>query len=980
MHGRHLPAAALSALFLAAGCQDSSIVDVPKGSRLEPEHSTIQPAALLTLECSVDVEQAVTNCRESAPSAGASGIRPALLGMNQIKMTSANNSNDTINEIYAFDATMQNLLSYAIGTPDGTTRAGSKVYFESGPTASSFYAPGDTGSVRVHNADGYADYTAGDQPYFFYDTILQPQQVSAAKRWEFHKPRQVKGFRFVVKIFTATPTEYRVPVTPPDTIPAGLYDSTNIILDSPHFGLSRRILKNTVAIRFHATATRDERQAAVDVIKGRVVGGRQVAGGDGYYFVRLTDNGTGQQIRAAVDTLSTIPSVATAQPEYLWLPEEFLTYVEPDEGGGDWRQPWRSNPSAADGENWALEAIAAPHAWGCSTGSPLVKVAVIDMGYFSNPDIMVNTSYAPALDAYTGWYRDEYHGTAVASIIGARGNNGQGITGTMWNADMRLFDISVHDDGERTTAGSRVLWKTPVPAKWLLERRLMQAINSGAQIINISMAVPPGATNSLPAAIRRSEVERMAADMAAMIQSAPNKPLLVIGAGNYDRDAYWSVLPVLARLLPEQVIVVAGAESVSDVSAPLWVGENGEASDYNSADIGQALVQISAPGESIGVLTPSGHTVRSGTSMSAPLVTGIAGLLKAFDSRLTTPQIKQLLIEGSVRGGRRTVMDGNVYLANAYQSLIAAAERDGAPLCGGMPVWRDEETGWVQGRRIVGTTGTVAGMFQQAGSDLVPMHGAPAFRVDQNYYGWFDGQWGRYPSAITDLFGNATNRSKLGQSHDGDSTVTVSRVEVSDTEEIYEVWINGQLLARVPSAWVKAPTITQCVFYHESTPGCDTEWPTWTDRITTHPAVGYSPRGNEVVLAVWKQKSTSRVGVPYRCGATGTYFCRDYGMSITTPASELVFIRVSDGQITERRVGPLRAIKQIGYSEDGQRLVLGTEFTFHESETTGSTGDTFASNSWYCQAQYISRSGPTLHTLPLKRQASQCYTAATFSP
>ena len=965
-------------LLVMAACRDTTGVvhrpDAAPGPEAPARHETQR--VLATLQCRVRTAAPEIVCAERG-AFPESAIAPALLALNQVTMASANVVSDTIAEVFSFDATLQNLLSYSIGTRDGTTQDGSKVFFESGPAVTAYKSAGDTGTVRVRNPDGSATFTSADQPYFSYDTILQPQAISAPRRWELHVPRSVSSFSFAVKVFTSTPPENRVPLVAPDSVPSGFYDSANVMLDSPYFVGSRRVVSDVLAIRFASSATRDERQAAVDVINGTVVGGHLLSPAmEGTYFVRVADDGTGLQMSAAVDTLSRFPTIETVGPEYLWLPSEFLAHLGPEDAG-DWTRPWRVTPNLADGDNWALEAIAAPDAWGCTVGTPATKVAVIDMGFFSNPDLVANTTYAPSMDAYVGRRSfGDTHGIGVASVLGARGDNQQGITGVMWHADLRLYDISVANNGDRTMDKvMRGLFGTPAPVERLLHERLLQAINSGADVINMSLAAPP--PDSVAPVLWDRFISVFANNLYHIIRNSPNKPLIVVGAGNTGEDAYLSSLPYLSRLLPDQVITVTGViNGINDNEALLW-----QSSATNTSSPGYDLVQIAAPANDVGVLTPGGTGTRSGTSFAAPLVAGIAGLLKSFDPRLTAPEIKTLLVEGARRGGRKVFMPvGYVYLANAYHSLAAASERVGAPLCGGQPVFRDEEFGQIQTRRIVnGVANPLELLFLQTGADLVPLHGETTIRVDQHYFRWLSGAWWLSPSGGADPYGNATNRSRSGLSHDGDSAVTVSRVEVTDTEESYQIRINGGVIADVASTWDRRPAIWQCVHSPAIGSGCNAQVATWTDRVTSHTAVGYSPRGDQVVLAIWKQKSTYRVETPYLCDAA-TAHCRDHGLEINTLPSELVFIRISDGAILERRAGPFAEISSIGFSEDGQRLVLATAYTYSYATTVTATGESYLNQTWYCQAQYRTRGGAVLATLPLKRQASQCYENATFSP
>jgi hypothetical protein len=107
-------------------------------------------------------------------------------------------------------------------------------------------------------------------------------------------------------------------------------------------------------------------------------------------------------------------------------------------------------------ELWGLTKIAAPDAWDDTRGSDTVRVAVVDTGIaFTHPDLVANVWLNTAedvdgvdddgngyVDDIRGWDfvaedrnpRDESgHGTHVAGTIGARGDNGIGVTGVNWN-------------------------------------------------------------------------------------------------------------------------------------------------------------------------------------------------------------------------------------------------------------------------------------------------------------------------------------------------------------------------------------------------------------------------------------------------------------------------------------------------------------------------------------------------------------------
>jgi subtilisin family serine protease len=96
------------------------------------------------------------------------------------------------------------------------------------------------------------------------------------------------------------------------------------------------------------------------------------------------------------------------------------------------------------------------------------------------------------------------------------------------------------------------------------------------------------------------------------------------------------------------------------------------------------LVDVVAPAEYVPGLNGLGAIDSSlvGTSFSAPLAAGVAGLLMAFDSRLTPDSIRTLIIEGAERGGRRVINAHNdtLYVLDAYEALRLAARATGEPL------------------------------------------------------------------------------------------------------------------------------------------------------------------------------------------------------------------------------------------------------------------------------------------------------------
>ncbi|MBQ9594521.1 MAG: S8 family serine peptidase [Synergistaceae bacterium] len=94
-------------------------------------------------------------------------------------------------------------------------------------------------------------------------------------------------------------------------------------------------------------------------------------------------------------------------------------------------------------EQWGMEYIGAPDAWEYSTGSSNVYVAVIDTGVdWNNPDLTDNVATGLAKSYVSGVssaFDDNGHGTHVAGIIGAKGDNSIGVTGVNW--DVKIIPI-----------------------------------------------------------------------------------------------------------------------------------------------------------------------------------------------------------------------------------------------------------------------------------------------------------------------------------------------------------------------------------------------------------------------------------------------------------------------------------------------------------------------------------------------------------
>ena len=177
--------------------------------------------------------------------------------------------------------------------------------------------------------------------------------------------------------------------------------------------------------------------------------------------LQLVRTRPGLTVAAAINALEAQPGVDYAEPNYLYEP---LAIPDDPRFGDQWAllnsgQTIQSFPGVAGAD------ISAPAAWDTSTGSREVKVAVIDSGInYEHPDLAANVWTNPGeaasgewangidddgndlVDDLYGWdfYEDDAnvrgggdgHGTGVAGIVGAVGNNGLGVSGVNWRVGL----------------------------------------------------------------------------------------------------------------------------------------------------------------------------------------------------------------------------------------------------------------------------------------------------------------------------------------------------------------------------------------------------------------------------------------------------------------------------------------------------------------------------------------------------------------
>jgi hypothetical protein len=899
------------------------------GDPLPPEGPAPVVARLAgQIDCSAVVATRELVCkREEAPApAGISATQVPDDG--QIKVRPRNVRYDTIASIFSFDVAIENLLTEPIGTPDGRTQSGIKAVYHNGPVATTYYAPGGTDSTRVANPDGTASLTRKNQPYHLYETVLAPGGTTQPLNGRLEVPRTVETFEFTILIFAARPGLPRVPDLPPDSVPEWIHAAENMTnYNSPH--MSGRYPRNSLWVIFDPSATQEEKQAALDFVGVNVVGGDPVLRA---YLVRIQDDGTTYPLFEVIEKLEGLPQVRFTLVDAIISG----THLRPtDEADGWSKDAWSLNPDLAGGLRWGLERIRAPLAWGCETGDSTLKVAVVDFGFHEVDDLEAN---APGATVFGKW-PGEKHGTEVASVLGARGDNGVQMAGIMWQAHLELYDSGQLNDNGKVGIGLRRMARAVVEA------------GKSADVINLSAGLwwerdaerPPYTeyidihnNPSIDSAVVEKSHMALFAALYELEELHNRRPLIVLSASNDGIDAYWSGLANVAAD-PEfrDRVIVVGASNILD-----------ERSSFSNHNITTNLVSVLAPGEGIGALDHTGQVIpASGASIAAPMVAGLAGLLKSFDPRLTAEKLKEHIIAGAERSGRDA--DG-IPIIDAYESLKRAAQDPGAPLCGNQ-VWA--ENGVMKASRgqavdnLFSVPPALIGLSTLHGGRRVRLLdlGQQALREWQlSSHNWVEVS--PAPDVETrDLVGSYT--SILGYSHDVDKQVRV--ISSSDPHQAsvtirLQDFLEGKMTDLVTHHF-SAPVSTsdvcgrdRAVFKTDST-GTYLDHYACADtmrhviaskRMSFQAAI--SPVGDKIFLAVSETNygggnlspfepcvdTDSSQGYPkHRCrrssinGQTGGY--RVYSMPLSDPSSLRLVWTSSDGEAA-----------RLGLAEDAREAVV----------------------------------------------------------
>ena len=292
----------------------------------------------------------------------------------------------------------------------------------------------------------------------------------------------------------------------------------------------------------------------------------------------------------------------------------------------------------AYGQQWALEKMNVPPAWGISTGQGTL-VAVLDTGTdLDHPDL------AEKIRADIDWDfanndavadDDHGHGTHVSGIAAAATDNGLGVAGMGWEGTILPLKV-LRGDGYGTETD--------------LAEAIRYAADHGADVINMSLG---GASDNCPQYVQD-----------AVDYAHAKGVVLVAAAGNHVGSE------------PNAEMCPANCTHVLGVAATERDDSVAGYSNYGTH------VSAAAPGSAIySTLLNGQYGNKSGTSMATPHVAGLAALVRASFPSYTADQIASAILDNAEDLG---AAEWDPYAGcgrvNALQALSVSA-RGARPVC-----------------------------------------------------------------------------------------------------------------------------------------------------------------------------------------------------------------------------------------------------------------------------------------------------------
>jgi len=532
-------------------------------------------------------------------------------------------------------------------------------------------------SVTVANADGY---TNEGKPYFLYSThddLLHSDESTSISRWLFSNPKRAR-FTFAVFVYEGTAGEMRSVST------------SEIIID---FDTGTHYVIGQILLMPISDTSRLEVEQLVSSLGGSVIGYLKYVN----LYQILFSNSTLSELKAIVGQLNQDERIQASK---------INTVTQVNSPPSD---PWNEKDDPSDKETWdnvpsgnnaAMESMRFPEVWeevypnNTVPGDiPTVNIGIIDSDFPADIHNFLDDSYIctnhhddlaftwvnQSGESYehekdSGEKKNYQHGHHVAGIIGATPNNSIdtrdiGITGAVWGAKLYGYRLGKY-----------------LPESDVLEAVVKLIMEREVEIVNMSLGrkdlFKDISTNSEKLKLARDEIKFSEAFFGSLINTGKDF-LIVQAAGNDGVDA----------------VANGYACSVMDVDIKkhlLCVGSYGtdvplfdDSPEYHFARNSNhgPLVDILGPGDTFSSTLFDGsnsvystvynyddnsskYTKKNGTSIAAPHITGLAGLLKQKFHGLSYPQIRKAILR--VNEDDDPILEAELFNGNKQIKVVNA--------------------------------------------------------------------------------------------------------------------------------------------------------------------------------------------------------------------------------------------------------------------------------------------------------------------
>ena len=415
---------------------------------------------------------------------------------------------------------------------------------------------------------------------------------------------------------------------------------SNIIPLGSHFAY----VNNEVIIYFKDDTPLAKKQNVFQKLNAVVIGYTDILN---KYQLRLPEEKSFTVLQTLCAKLQCEKSVAFAACNFAQhLREDTVPddpWLDPDSG-----RPVMSNWKEDNvyGGNWWLTATQTVSAWEYANYFHPIRVGILDSGVeVDHEDLQNKISFPTKMHKRTNL--PSSHGTHVAGIVSANANNKIGITGICDNAEIMFVDWEPEKDVQYWSTNERIF------------TGVIALIKSGAKVINLSLGSSGGFEPSKKFwwNIGMYFEGMLFSYMVASLLSRGYDFLVVQSAGNGNKDgepcdSFYNgsfcsiqkrnIFTGLTRVSKQDIldhIMIVGSSTSSHKNTVFY---QSSFSNYGDG------VSIFSPGSfvfSTDLMEKGGYSYKSGTSMAAPVVTGIAALTWSVNPSLTGAEVKKILCD-----------------------------------------------------------------------------------------------------------------------------------------------------------------------------------------------------------------------------------------------------------------------------------------------------------------------------------------------